>query len=188
MQSRSPRRVVWVVRASAIGLFVIMLVIWIVCQGDFVVWSRPIDTQITVQHGYIEWLSRRHYVLYSPDEMFAASFVLAVSTLVYRYLRTAFGLALLAIAVHMVVLNVANYPANFLLVIFDVGLFTLANRGFNRPKVRDPNFCIKCGYDLRATPERCPECGTSVWRPLPTPESSKPSSDRLSYRSDKPDS
>jgi hypothetical protein len=44
-----------------------------------------------------------------------------------------------------------------------IPLFFLAHRWLNLRRLRevesDCRLCPACGYDMRATPERCPECG-----------------------------
>jgi 4-amino-4-deoxy-L-arabinose transferase-like glycosyltransferase len=51
-------------------------------------------------------------------------------------------------------------PEWFLLSLFLLAPLYSAGRIIIRWKRRRPGLCTSCGYDLRATPDRCPECGT----------------------------
>jgi hypothetical protein len=41
-------------------------------------------------------------------------------------------------------------------------LVSRRSREYLRAELRAAGRCVECGYDLRETPQRCPECGTAV--------------------------
>ena len=55
---------------------------------------------------------------------------------------------------------VANAAAVFLAVYLGLTLIASSKR-WKRRRYPD-GFCERCGYDLRASPQRCPECGTAA--------------------------
>lgn len=65
-----------------------------------------------------------------------------------------------------VILMLALYLAPYICVgLLAVGFLwavgaALRERFEAKSRSRAEGFCVECGYDLRATPGRCPECGT----------------------------
>jgi hypothetical protein len=86
-----------------------------------------------------------------------------VVSLCFTYvLGTVVGMTLLFMGAHMsaVKIGIGLSPIGG----FVLGCLAIAAH-LHRQEVRARRangLCIQCGYDLRGTPERCPECGTPV--------------------------
>jgi len=61
-----------------------------------------------------------------------------------------------------------NTPHALLFFLTALPAFPLLRKWFKRGRKVSGNLCRTCGYDLRATPDRCPECGT-VTKPAEIP-------------------
>jgi hypothetical protein len=55
-----------------------------------------------------------------------------------------------------------------LFIVISGGIFAVMlgveviGRRWNHRRPDRPGYCRQCGYDLRATPQRCPECGAAA--------------------------
>jgi hypothetical protein len=68
--------------------------------------------------------------------------------------------------VHMTYSHSLTVPHWFVLLLAVLpSAFWLGGRARRRRRLRE-NLCLACGYDLRATPNACPECGTQA-KPQP---------------------
>ena len=53
-------------------------------------------------------------------------------------------------------------PATFFVLVLGMSFRPILH--FRRRKRKRLGLCVKCGYDLRGSEERCPECGESILR------------------------
>jgi hypothetical protein len=131
---------------------------WVTAERETPLWdltSRIASLVSRIAPMVLIGLLIAHAVIQRPQFQMHMAFLMLATATAYAVAQT--GLAWEAWSWSGAINQGMWYPACALAVSLIVLWFTLRRRTSTHPHA-----CITCGYDLRATPDRCPECGTVV--------------------------